>query len=149
MHALIFLSSLTERIKSLQNHMLDHSVLLSQISEGKLYRLCQKKQVPWHVWHRWIHGQFNRVKLLQKRAVAAHSRQANSSEGNNSTAATTSTTNISTGNAILNWFSQVFGGKKGTNSREEEDIIIDCSPRNEKGISFTQAKRTEFPHLRQ
>jgi len=26
------------------------------ISEGKLYRMIKKRQVPFHVWHRWIDG---------------------------------------------------------------------------------------------
>ena len=31
------------------------------ISEGKLFRLCQKKKIPFHSWHDWIDDQFERV----------------------------------------------------------------------------------------
>ena len=31
------------------------------ISESKLFKLCQKKKVPFHSWHDWIKDQFDRV----------------------------------------------------------------------------------------
>ena len=47
--------------------------VLNTISESKLFRLCQKKKIPFYQWHDWIKDQFDRVIQLQVIAVKKHS----------------------------------------------------------------------------
>ena len=43
----------------------DFIEVLNTISESKLFRLCQKKKIPFYQWHDWIQDQFDRVIQLQ------------------------------------------------------------------------------------
>ena len=75
-----------------------------------MFRLCKQREIPFHLWYKWIDEQFDRVKKLQQRAVQAHA-------GNPTPPS---------GSGMLQWLQKIFGGAERAASQlakaSERDI---------------------------